>query len=199
MPEAPVIKRMKLPSFLKRGDVWIRLCIEMKRDREFKNLKAIATLESTVYVINGKNYRLPIAKQMGTKVFSARGCGYDKICNAAAQALCKLQRYAASQGIWLPLGARYTECMGWYNLDRYFRSMFKDNNTVIPREEKCNTCLTAECFGLRQRPKLGYCKVNSAGRYVYYLDEYCMRSLIRYDNAELLGIIREHNEQKPCK
>ena len=199
MPQEPIIKRMKLPSFLKRGDVLLRLCIELRRDREFMNLKAVATLESTIYAINGANDRLPISKQMGTKVFSARGGGYDKICNVASQAMYSLQRFAASQGIWLPLGARYLECMGWYNLDRYFRSMFKDNNTVIPQGEKCKTCLTTECYGLRQRPKLGYCKVNSSGRYVYYLDEYCMRSLIRYDNTELLGVIREHNEQKPCK
>ena len=79
MPEEPVIKRMKLPSFLKRGDVWIQLCIEMKRDREYKNLKAVATLESIIFEIDGENTRVPIAKQMGTKTFSARGGGYDKI------------------------------------------------------------------------------------------------------------------------
>ena len=204
MPTEPTKKRMKLPSFLKRGDAWIRLTIELKRDRAYMNYKAVARLDTIIYKITGDNERVPIEKQMNIKTFSARGGGYDKICSAAEQAISHLQQYAASQGIWLPLGAGYLGCMGWYNLDRYFRSMFKDADVVIPRDEKSNICLTAECYGVRQRPKLGYCVQNRIGRYVYYLDPYCVQSLIRYDNAELLYAIDLYNKrnelkQKTCK
>ena len=51
MPTEPTKKRMKLPSFLKRGDAWIRLTIELKRDRAYMNYKAVARLDTIIYRI----------------------------------------------------------------------------------------------------------------------------------------------------
>lgn len=185
MPTEPTKKRMRLPAGLRRGDVSLRLEVELVRDREYGNKKARAILSTIIYGIDGDN-KLAAVTDIPEKRFYAVGAGYDKIANAVMQAIDFVQKKALDAGVWLPLAPRYINSMSWYYLDQYFRSMFTDADVFVDQRERSNLCIYADCCGLRRRPKLGSYYNGNTGRRVYCLDEYCMQSLIRYDNAVLL-------------
>lgn len=184
MSTEPTIRRMDLPAGLNRGDVWLHLEVDLVRDSTYGGKKARAILSTIIYNIDGDGKRL-VAVDIDKKKFYARGGGYDKISNATMQAIEFVQNTALDAGVWLPLAARYINCMSWYNLAQYFKSMFEDSDVFVCTHERSNLCLTADCSYIFYPPRLGYYYAGVTGRQIQCLSESCSEDLIKHDNAVL--------------